>query len=121
MEKTSALVVNNTFSSVQPLSHVQLFSSPSTAAHQAPQSITNFCSLLKLVSIEVSDAIQPSHPLSSPSPSAFNLSQQNNTLHCYICTYLILEWDLESNASFAFDCHDFLVDLSTKSKEHLKT
>ena len=25
---------------------------------------------------QVSDAIQPSHPLSSPSPSAFNLSQQ---------------------------------------------
>ena len=36
-------------------------------------SITNSQSLLKLMSI-VSDAIQPSHPLSSPSP-AFNLAQ----------------------------------------------
>ena len=116
MEKTSALVVNNTLSSVQPLSHVQLFASPSTAAYQAPQSITNSHSLLKLMSIEIVDAIQPSHPLSSPSPSAFNLSQQNNTLHCYICTYLILEWDLESNASFAFDHRDFLVDFPPRAR-----
>ena len=114
-------MVNNSFISVQPLSRVYLFATPSTAARQASQSITNSWSLLKLVSIEVGDAIRPSHPLSSLSPSAFNLSQQNNTLHCYNCTYLIVEWDLESDASSAFDCHNFLVDLSTKSKEHLKT
>ena len=30
---------------------------------------------LKLTETHVSVAIQPSHPLSSPSPSAFNLSQ----------------------------------------------
>ena len=36
--------------------------------------ITNSRSLLKLVH-QVSDAIQPFHPLSSPSPPAFNLSQ----------------------------------------------
>ena len=29
----------------------------------------------------VSDAIQPSHPLSSPSPPAFNLSQHESALH----------------------------------------
>ena len=62
-------------SSVQSLSHVQLFVTPWTAARQASLSITNSQSLLKLMSIEVSDAIQPSHPLSSPSPPAFNLSQ----------------------------------------------
>ena len=45
---------------------------PWTAAHQASLSITNSQSLLKLMSI---DAIQPSHPLSSPFPPAFNLSQ----------------------------------------------
>ena len=30
----------------------------------------------------VSDAIQPSHPLSSPSPLAFNLSQHQGLFHC---------------------------------------
>ena len=48
---------------------------PWTAARQASQSITSSWSLLKLMSIEVSDALLPSHPLSSPSPPAFNLSQ----------------------------------------------
>ena len=39
-------------SSVQLLSHVQLFATPWTAAHQASLSITNSWSLLKLMSIE---------------------------------------------------------------------
>ena len=52
--------------SVQSLSRVRLFATPWTAARQASLSITNSQSLLKL---------QPSHPLSSPSPPAFNLSQ----------------------------------------------
>ena len=39
-------------SSVQSLSHVQLFLTPCTAAHQASLSNTNFQSLLKLLSIE---------------------------------------------------------------------
>ena len=62
------------FSSVQSLSHVQLFETPWTTAQQASLSISNSRSLLKLMSIEC-EAIQPSHPLSSPSPPAFNLSQ----------------------------------------------
>ena len=37
--------------------------------------ITNSQSLLKLKSIDLSDAIQPSRPLLSPSPPALNLSQ----------------------------------------------
>ena len=40
------------FSSVQPLSHVQLLVTPWTAAHQTSLSITNSLSLLKLMSIE---------------------------------------------------------------------
>ena len=58
-------------SSVQfsSLSRVQLFATPWTTACQVSLSITNSWSLLKLMSI------QPSHPLSSPSPPAFNLSQ----------------------------------------------
>ena len=66
----------NQFSLIQSLSSVRLLVTPRTAAHQAFLSITNSQSLLKLMSIElVMDGIQPSHPLSSPSPPAFNLSQ----------------------------------------------
>ena len=60
------------FSSVQSLSRVRLLATPWTAARQASLSITNSRSLPKLMLI---DTIQPSHPLSSPSPSALNLSQ----------------------------------------------
>ena len=48
------------FSSVQSLSCVQLFVTPGTAAHQASLSITNFWSLLKLMSIE---SVMPSNHL----------------------------------------------------------
>ena len=61
------------FSSAQSLSRVLLFAVPWTAARQASLSITNSQSLLNVH--RVGDAIQPSHPLSSPSPPAFNLSQ----------------------------------------------
>ena len=44
------------FSLVQSLSHVQLFATPWTAAHQASLSITNSWSLLKLNVHQVSDA-----------------------------------------------------------------
>ena len=40
------------FTSVQWLSHVQFFATPSTAAHQASLSTTNSQSLLKLMSTE---------------------------------------------------------------------
>ena len=63
------------FSSVQLLSRVWLFATPWTAALQTSLSISNSWSLFKLMSIESVDAIQPSHPLLSPSPPAFNLSQ----------------------------------------------
>ena len=35
----------------------------------------------------VCNAIQPSHPLSSPSPPAFNLSQHQGLLHCVSCLH----------------------------------
>ena len=47
-------------SSVQSLSHVQLFATPWTAARQASLSITNSQSLLKLMSIEL---VMPSNHL----------------------------------------------------------
>ena len=48
------------FSSVQSLSHVRLFETPWTAAHQASLSITNSWSLLKLMFIE---SVRPSNHL----------------------------------------------------------
>ena len=61
------------FSSFQSLSCIWLFATPWTGAHQAALSIANSRSLLTHVHW-VGDAIQPSHPLSTP-PPAFNLSQ----------------------------------------------
>ena len=58
--------------SVQLLTHVWLFATPWTAACQASLSITNST---QTHVYWVSDAIQPPHPLSSPSPPTFNLSQ----------------------------------------------
>ena len=52
--------MNIQFSSVQLLSHVQLFATPGTAACQTSLSITNSWSLLKLMSIEV---VMPSNHL----------------------------------------------------------
>ena len=65
-------IAHSQFSSVQLLSHVRLFVTPWTAAcqashHQLPEFTQTHVHW-------VSNAIQPSHPLSSPSP-AFNLSQ----------------------------------------------
>ena len=62
------------FSSVQWLSRVRLFATLWTAAHQDSLSINSSLSLLKLLH-RVNDAIQSPHPLLSPSPPAFNLSQ----------------------------------------------
>ena len=62
---------------VQSLSHVQLFVTPWTAAYRvslsslSPKICSNSCPL----SLDAIHLIQPSHPLSTPSPPAFNLSQ----------------------------------------------
>ena len=64
------------FSSVQLLSRVWLFCSPMNRStlglpvhHQLPESTHVHC---------IGDAIQPSHPLSSPSPPAHNPSQHQS-------------------------------------------
>ena len=63
---SNSLGPHGLFSSVQSLSHVQLFVTPWITAHQASLSITNFRSLLKLMSIK---SVMPSshlifcHPL----------------------------------------------------------
>jgi len=69
------------FSSVQLLSCVWFFATPWTAAHQASLSITNHWSFAQIHIHRVSDVIQLSDPLSSPSPSAFNLPQDQGFFH----------------------------------------
>ena len=58
--KESACQAGDAGSSDQLLSPVQLFATPWTVAHQASLSITNSCSLLKLMSIE---SVMPSNHL----------------------------------------------------------
>ena len=71
---------------VESLSHDQLFAAPWTAALQASLFFTVSLSFFKLMSSWVSDAIQPSHPPSPPSPLALNFSQHqglsNETAVC---------------------------------------
>ena len=50
----------------------------------------------------VSDAIQPSHPLSSPSPPAFNLSHHQGLFKCLI-TYLLFQ------ITFTFLCSSIII------------
>ena len=63
------------FSSVQLLSHVQLFATPWTAARQASLSITNSRSLPKLLSIE---SVMPSNHLILCRPQAATKPNQKN-------------------------------------------
>ena len=58
--KYISLCVVSQFSSIQLLSHVQLFATPLTAVFQASLSIMNSQSLLKLMSIEL---VMPSNHL----------------------------------------------------------
>ena len=72
--------------SVQSLSHVRLFATPWTAAHQASLSITNSWSLLKLMSIE---SVMPSSHLIlccpllllPPIPPSIRVFSSESTLH----------------------------------------
>ena len=52
--------------------------------HQLPE-------LARIHVHQVSDAIQPSHPLSSPSPPAFNLSQHRGVFQCSHAHYFSLD------------------------------
>ena len=83
---TQNKLVSVQFSSVQSISHVRLCdpmnrSTPGLPVHH------QFPEFTQTHVHRVSDAIQPSHPLSSPSPPALNLSQHQslfqrvNSLH----------------------------------------
>ena len=100
-------------SSVQSLSRVWLFATPWAARRQASLSIINSQSSPKLMSI-VSDAIQPSHPLSSPSPPAFNLSQHQGLFQWVSSSHQVakvLEFQFQLKHSFQWIFRtDFLLE-----------
>ena len=88
------------FSSIQSLSHVWLFVTPWTIAHQACLSITNSRSLLKLMSIE---SVMPSnhlivcHPLLllPPMPPSIRVFSNESALHIRWPKY----WSFSFNVS----------------------
>ena len=72
---------NIQFSSVQSLSHVRLFATLCDPIHRGTPGLPVHHQLLEYTQTHVhrvSDAIQPSHPLSSPSPPAPNPSQHQD-------------------------------------------
>ena len=110
------------FSSVQSLSCVWLFATPWTAALQASLSITNSRSLLTHV-YWVGDAIQPSHPLLSPSLPSFKPSQHLGLLKWVSSPYQVakvLGFQLEHQSFQWIFRTDFLQDGLTWSPSHPK-
>ena len=82
------LAPSSTSQSIQSLSRVQLFASPWTAARQASLSITNSPELAQTHVHRVGDAVHPSHPLLSPSPPTFSLSQHQAPKLCQLKKYV---------------------------------
>ena len=85
---------------VQSFSHVLLFVTPWTAARQAPPSFTNSRSLFKLMCVKSVMPFNylPSRPLSSPSPSTFNLSQHQGF---FLMSALCIRWSKYWTFSFS--------------------
>ena len=85
----------------QSLSGVWLFLTPWTAAQQASLSFTiSPRSLLKLMSHWISYTIQPSHPLSFPSPFACSLSQHQGLFQWVgSCIRWLKYWSFSINPS----------------------
>ena len=69
------------FSSVQLLSHVWLFCNPLDCSTPVLLVHNQLLEFTQTHVLWVSDAIQPSHPLSSPSPPVFNLFQWVSSSH----------------------------------------
>ena len=91
--------IQNIYVVVQLLSLVWLFVTPWTAACQAFPVLHHLPELVQTHVHWVSDAIQPTHPLSSPSSPAFNLSQcqffpNESVLHIKWPKYLSLRFSI---------------------------
>ena len=110
--------LNRLFSSVQSLSHVQLFATPWTAAHQASLSITNSWSLLKLMPIEsvmLSRHLILCHSLLLPPiPPSIRVFSNESTLHMRWPKYWSFSFSIGSSnehpglISFRMDWLDLL-------------
>ena len=97
---------------IQLLSRVCLFVTPWTAAYQAFLSFTISKSLLECMSFESSDAIQPSHPLLSPSLT-FSLSQHQGLFQWVSSSYQVakaMEFQLQHQSFQWIFRTDFLYD-----------
>ena len=118
--------VLNNFSSVQLLSHVQLFATPWIAARQASLSIPNSRSLFKLMPIE---SVMPSshlilcHPLLllPPIPPSIRIFFSESTLLMRRPNYWSFSFSISPSSehpgliSFRMDWLDLLVNLSWKN------
>ena len=101
------------FTSVHSLSCVRLFATPWTSAHQAFLSITKSESPNQTHIHWVGDAIQPSYSLLSPSPPAFNLSQQQGLfkwVNSWHQVAKVLEFQLQHQSCQWIFRTDFLWD-----------
>ena len=98
------------FSSVQSLSHVQLFANSWTAAHQASLSTKNSQSLLKLMSI---DSVMPSNHLTLCRslllpPSIFpsiRLFQMSWFFFFFFLSFIFISWRLIISQHCSGFCH----------------
>ena len=98
--------VKELFSSVQLLSCVRLFANPWTTARQASLSITNSQSPPKpmFMSSWVSNAIQLSHLLLSPSPPTLNLSQHQGLFKWISSSHQVAKyWSFSFNISPSYE------------------
>ena len=99
------------FSSVQSLSHVQLIATP---PDYSMPGLPVHHQLLELTQTHVhwvSDAIQPSHPLLSPSPPALNISQHQGLFKCISSSQQVakvLEFQLQHQSFWWIFKTDFL-------------
>ena len=101
------------FSSVQSLSHVRLFAIPWTASSPGFPIHHQLLELTQTHVHGVGDAIQPSHPLLSPSPPAFNLSQYQGLFQWVSASHQVakvLEFQLQHQSFQRLLRTDFLYD-----------
>ena len=98
------------FSSVQSLNRVRLFVTPWTAACQASLSITNPRKHAQTHVLHIGDVIQPSHPLLSPSPAAFNHSQHQGLFNESVLRIMWLKYWSISFSICPYNEYSFRMD-----------
>ena len=120
------------FSSVQLLSCVWLFVTPRTCSTPGFPVLHHLLELAQTHVHWVGDAIQPLHPLLSPSPSAFNLSQHQGLFQWVSSSHQVTKyWSLSLSispskeysglVSFRIDWFDLLARSPRDSQESSPT